>query len=75
VPAQTKEMVAGGQYLSDSAAEVAFATGGADSVAIEVEWPGGGRSRVEGAANRLYEIFAPGAAEPDTAAVASQASP
>ena len=74
VPAQTKEMVAGGQYLSDSAAEVAFATGGADSVAIEVEWPGGGRSRVEGAANRLYEIFAPGVDGPNEAASDSSAA-
>ena len=71
VPAQTKEVVAGGQYLSDSAAQVAFAVGAADSVRVEVEWPGGGRSRVEGAANRFYEIYAPGVATPADSALAS----
>jgi len=61
VPAQTKEVVAGGQYLSDSAAQVAFAVGAADSVRIAVRWPGGARSVVVGGVNRLYEIYAPSA--------------
>jgi hypothetical protein len=75
VPAQTKEVVAGGQYLSDSAAQVAFGVGAADSVAVEVAWPGGGRSRVEGAVNRLYEIVAPGVAVPADSAIASRTTP
>ena len=61
VPAQMKEVVAGGQYLSDSAAQVAFAVGAADSVRIAVRWPGGARSVVVGGVNRLYEIYAPSA--------------
>jgi hypothetical protein len=61
VPAQTKEVVAGGQYLSDSAAQVAFAVGAAERVRITVWWPGGGRSEVAGGVNRLYEIHAPDA--------------
>jgi len=64
VPAQAKELVAGGQYLSDSAAQVAFAVGEADSVRIEVTWPGGRRSVVTGGVNRLYEIHAPEAQAP-----------
>jgi hypothetical protein len=75
VPEQTKEMVAGGQYLSDSVAEVTFAVGASDSVAIEVTWPGGARSRVEGEVNRVYEIAAPGVPAPDEEAVASRARP
>jgi hypothetical protein len=61
VPAQTKEVVAGGQYLSDSAAQVVFAVGAAERVRITVRWPGGGRSEVAGGVNRLYEIHAPDA--------------
>jgi hypothetical protein len=75
VPEQTKEMVAGGQYLSDSVAEVTFAVGAADSVAIEVAWPGGARSRVEGGVNRVYEMAAPGVAGSDEETVASRARP
>jgi hypothetical protein len=64
MPVQEKEMVAGGQYLSDSEAQVAFGVGEAERVVVEVKWPGGGRSEVEGAADRLYEIYAPGVPVP-----------
>jgi hypothetical protein len=76
MPVQEKEMVAGGQYLSDSAAQVAFGVGEAERVVVEVKWPGGGRSEVSGAADRLYEIYAPGVpvpAGPDEAAPAESA--
>jgi hypothetical protein len=54
-------------------AEVTFAVGASDSVAIEVTWPGGARSRVEGGVNRVYEIAAPGVAGSDEAASDSTA--
>lgn len=55
LPMQQQEMIAGGQYLSSSEPLLTFAA--ADSVAIEVDWRSGRRSRITGArGNRLYEI-------------------
>lgn len=63
LPAQQREMTAGGYYLSGSVAELTFATGTDTAVVIEVEWADGRRSVVTGArTNRLYEINAAGAA-------------
>lgn len=76
LPRQTKEVAAGGGYLSGSEALVSFAMGDAAEGTLGVEWRGGGRSvvRVEGP-NRLYEVFeaeaetAPGGATDAAAAV------
>ncbi len=57
LPAQSREMTAGGYYLSGSDTELSFATGTDSLVAIEVRWRDGRVSRIDGAVrNRLYEI-------------------
>ena len=59
LPAQTREMTAGGYYLSGSDAELSFATGKDSTVTIEVQWGGrdGHTSTVATARpDRLYEI-------------------
>ena len=59
LPAQTREMTAGGYYLSGSDAELSFATGKDSTVTIEVQWEGrdGHTSTVATARpDRLYEI-------------------
>ncbi len=57
VPRQQREVIAGGLYLSGSEALLAFATGKAEVVTIEVDWRDGRRTVIEGARpNRLYEI-------------------
>ena len=58
LPRQTKEIAAGGGYLSGSEALVSFAMGDASEGTLGVEWRGGARSavRVDGG-NRLYEVF------------------
>jgi hypothetical protein len=65
VEIQEREMTAGGLYLSGSAPELGFASGDADSMILEVDWPGGARTIVQGVRpNRLYEVReapAPGA--------------
>ena len=64
VPLQVREVAAGGLYLSHSDYLASFATGEADSVAIEVTWRDGSRTVVgEGRPNRLYEITEPGKGE------------
>jgi hypothetical protein len=57
LPTQTREMTAGGYYLSGSDAELSFATGKDSAVTIEVRWRDGQVSKVAGAKpDRLYEI-------------------
>jgi hypothetical protein len=57
LPVQSREMTAGGYYLSGSDAELSFATGRDSAVTIEVRWRNGRESRVMHARpNRLYEI-------------------
>jgi len=57
LPAQTREMTAGGYYLSGSEALLSFATQSDTIVTIEVEWRAGRRTVVQNAhANRLYEL-------------------
>jgi hypothetical protein len=57
VPLQQGEAVAGGLYLSSSEPLLAFATGDAKEVRVEVDWRDGRRSVIERALpNRLYEI-------------------
>ncbi len=70
LPRQTKEVAAGGGYLSGSEELVSFAMGDASEGALGVDWRGGGRSvlRVDGA-NRLYEVFEADAAAREAAEV------
>jgi enediyne biosynthesis protein E4 len=57
LPVQTREMTAGGYYLSGSDVELSFATGRDSAVTIEVRWRNGRESRVTIARpDRLYEI-------------------
>ena len=81
LPRQTKEIAAGGGYLSGSEALVSFAMGEASEATLGVDWRGGGRSvvRVDGP-DRLYEVFeaqagATQAPPPDTLSPASGAAP
>ncbi len=69
LPRQTKEVAAGGGYLSGSEALVSFAMGDAAEATLGVDWRGGGRSavRVDGA-DRLYEVFEAEASGPEAAA-------
>ncbi|MFB6273135.1 MAG: FG-GAP-like repeat-containing protein, partial [Salinibacter sp.] len=61
VPAQTKRVIAGGEYLSDSEAMLSFAMGTAERSQVEVTWPDGETSRTTVHSGRIYEIPAPGA--------------
>ena len=59
LPPQTKEIVAGGAYLSGSEALASFAAGEGE-MSVEVVWRSGATSRVDGVrANRVYEIDEP----------------
>ncbi len=54
---QSKEMAAGGNYLSGSQAQVVFAAEKDSLHEIKVTWPGGRKSVVKNViANRIYEI-------------------
>jgi hypothetical protein len=57
LPVQSREMTAGGFYLSGSDAQLTFATGQDSLATIEVRWRSGRVSTIAGARpNRLYEI-------------------
>ena len=56
LPAQSRQMTAGGYYLSGSDAELVFAAGRDSTLALEVRWPGGRLSTLAVRPNRLYEI-------------------
>ena len=71
MPVQSREMTAGGYYLSGSDAELVFAMGRAKSATLEVHWPGGRVSTVADAMpNRLYEINEAQAAMPSSGTTA-----
>jgi len=58
LPIQEREIIAGGSYLSSSAASLTFATGAAAHVRIEVDWRDGARSVIDSALpNREYEVI------------------
>lgn len=58
-------MIAGGSYAAGSEAALVFAAGGEETLRIEVDWSGGGRSLVdEIKPNHLYTIFEAAAGEP-----------
>ena len=56
LPTQSRQMTAGGYYLSGSDAELVFATGRDSDVTVEVRWPSGRLSTIAAKAERLYEI-------------------
>ncbi len=57
VPEQSREVTAGGLYLSGSDQEYAFATGSAAEVTIRVRWRSGAVSLIKAARpGRLYEV-------------------
>ncbi len=57
---QTKELAAGGNYLSGSTAQATFAADRNNNHVITVTWPGGHQSVIENVeANRIYEIEEP----------------
>ncbi len=71
VPLQVREVAAGVTYLSGSEPEIAFGTGTAERVAVEVRWPGGAVTRIAGVApDRLVEVR-----EPDGAADGGRSEP
>ncbi len=62
---QDREVTAGGLYLSSGEPALAFATGAAESVRLEVRWRSGRATRVDRAVpGRLYEIREPEAPGP-----------
>lgn len=56
LPAQSRQMTAGGYYLSGSDAELVFAAGSDTALTLEVRWPGGRLSTLAARPNRLYEV-------------------
>ena len=65
LPTQTREMTAGGDYLSGSDAELSFATGKDSVVTIDVRWRDGQTSVIANAhPDRLYEIDETAASAP-----------
>lgn len=64
LPTQSREVTAGGLYLSHSDYLAAFGTGTGDSVALVVDWRNGTRTTVTGVRpNRLVEIVQPASAQ------------
>ena len=61
LPAQSREVQGGGLYLAGGDFGLTFATGDADSLTIDVTWPGGARSIVQARPNREYVILESGA--------------
>jgi hypothetical protein len=59
LPVQSREVTAGGMYLSGSETLLSFATGSDSAPAIEVRWRDGARDSLVAAPNRLYEINEP----------------
>jgi hypothetical protein len=64
VPEQSREVTAGGLYLSGADQELSFATGSAAAVDLEVRWRSGGATRIRDAApGRVYEVKEVGGAQ------------
>ncbi|MGH7528866.1 MAG: FG-GAP repeat domain-containing protein [Gemmatimonadales bacterium] len=75
VPEQSKEVTAGGLYLSSAEPVSMFAAGDGDDLSITVHWRSGRRSVVPGARpNRFYEIAEPAGAAPEHAAEPADAA-
>jgi len=63
LPPQSRQMTAGGYYLSGSDAELVFAADRDSALMLEVRWPDGRMSRLTARPNRLYEVDQSGAKE------------
>ncbi len=64
LPEQSREMTAGGYYLSGSDAQLTFAAASDSAATIDVRWRSGRHSIITAAhANRLYEIDEAGASD------------
>ena len=61
LPVQSRQMTAGGYYLSGSDAELVFAAGRDTVLTLEVRWPSGALSTLSVRPNRLYEVEESGA--------------
>jgi hypothetical protein len=73
IPIETKEVAAGGLYMSHSDYEASFAMGSSDSATLVVEWRDGRRTTLHGVrANRLYELTAATATAPARSADSSR---
>ena len=76
LPAQSREVTAGGYYLSGSDAGLTFATGTDSLVAIDVRWRDGRESHLASVGhNRLYEIAESGATARATQATSRDPGP
>ncbi|MEQ1690618.1 MAG: FG-GAP-like repeat-containing protein [Gemmatimonas sp.] len=65
VPAQVREVVVGGLYLSHSDTELSFAMGASDSATLVVDWRDGRRTTIGRVRpNRVYEIAQTSASAP-----------
>jgi hypothetical protein len=74
IPVQSREMTAGGYYLSGSDAQLAFATGKDSVVSIEVRWRSGKTFVISNARpGRLYDIDETAAVAPTAVATDSLA--
>ena len=56
LPTQSREVTAGGIYLSHSDYEMSFAMGSADSASLRIEWPNAGVTAMTVGRNREYVI-------------------
>ncbi len=76
LPLQSREITAGGLYLSHSDYLASFAMGTADSAALDITWRDGRHTAMTVRANRLYEVTSAtaGAAALATATAAERAA-
>ena len=58
-PEQTRQVTAGGMYLSGSDPGLTFAMGGAETAEARIVWPSGRSRTVRVVANRAYEVGLP----------------
>jgi len=76
VPVQSRQMIAGGRYLSGDQPRRAFAAGGSGTGRLDVFWPSGAHSTVSNAVpGRLYEVFAADAPRSSSTAGSAARSP
>lgn len=76
LPVQSREITAGGYYLSGSDAQLTFAADTAGASTITVRWRSGKASVIRNvSANRLYELDEAAAADPDRPVDSATAQP